>query len=56
MHWAVLNCVQLFAAPLTVASKFPLSMKFFRQEYCRGLLFPSPGDLLTWESNPCLLH
>ena len=22
-----------------------LSMKFFRQEYCSGLPFPSPGDL-----------
>ena len=23
----------------------PLSMEFSRQEYCSGLLFPSPGDL-----------
>ena len=23
----------------------PLSMGFSRQEYCSGLLFPSPGDL-----------
>jgi len=28
-----------------VASKSPLSMGFLRQEYWRGLPFPSPGDL-----------
>ena len=31
-------------APLTVAHQAPLSMGFPRQEYCSGLLFPSPGD------------
>ena len=36
-----LSPVQLFATPWTV----PLSMKFSRQEYWSGLLFPSPGDL-----------
>ena len=34
--------------PWTVASQAPLSMAFSRQEYWRGLPFPSPGDL----SNP----
>ena len=27
----------------TVAHQVPLSMGFFRQEYCRGLPFPPPG-------------
>ena len=36
--------VQLFATP--IAHQAPLSMGFSRQEYCRGLPFPSPGDLL----------
>ena len=27
-----------------VAHQFPLSVEFSRQEYWRGLLFPSPGD------------
>ena len=31
----------------TVAHKAPLSMGFFRQEYQRGLPFPSPRDLLN---------
>ena len=29
----------------TVACQDPLFMGFFRQEYWRGLPFPSPGDL-----------
>ena len=29
----------------TVAHQAPLSMGFPRQEYCSGLLFPSPEDL-----------
>ena len=37
-----LSCVQLFA---TIAYQSPPSMVFFRQEYCSGLPFPSPGDL-----------
>ena len=41
----VLNCVQLFAIPRTVACQIPLSMEFFRQEYWNGLPFPTPGDL-----------
>ena len=32
----------------------PLSMGFLRQEYWRGLPFPSPGDLPTQGSNPGL--
>ena len=31
--------------PWTVARQAPLSMEFSREEYCRGLPFPSPGDL-----------
>ena len=32
--------------PRTVACQASLSMGFSRQEYWRGLPFPSPGDLL----------
>ena len=42
-----LSCVRLFVTPWTVAHEAPLSMGFLRQEYCSGLLFPSPGDLLN---------
>ena len=45
-HSVVTN--QLFATPWTVACQAPLAMKFSRQEYWSGLLFPSPVDL----SNP----
>ena len=38
--------VQLFAVLWTIACLAPLSMEFSRQEYWRGLPFPSPGDLL----------
>ena len=41
-----LSRVQLFATPWTVANQAPPSMRFSRQEYWRGLPFPSPGDLL----------
>ena len=34
-----------FANPWTVALQDPLSMGFPRQEYWKGLPFPSPGDL-----------
>ena len=40
-----LSCVQLFVTPWTVAYQAPLSMGFPKQEYWRGLSFPSPGDL-----------
>ena len=33
-----------------------LSMEFFKQEYWRGLPFPSPDDLLTQVLNQGLLH
>ena len=36
--------VQLFATPWTVTHQASLSMGFFRQKYCSGLPFPSPGD------------
>ena len=36
---------QLCPTPWTVAQQAPLSMGFPRQEYWRGLPFPSPGDL-----------
>ena len=39
------RCVQLFATPWIVAHQAPVSMEFSRQEYCSGLLFPSPWDL-----------
>ena len=37
----VLTRGRLFATPWTVARQVPLSMEFSRQEYCRGLPFPS---------------
>ena len=40
-----LSRVQLFATPWTVARQVPLSMEFSRQEYWRGLPFPSAEDL-----------
>ena len=41
----MLNYVQLFATPWTVACQAPLFMGFYRQEYWSGLPFPTPGDL-----------
>ena len=41
----LLSPVRLFETPRTVAYQTPLSMGFSRQEYWRGLPFPSPGDL-----------
>ena len=40
-----LSHVWLYAIPWTVACQASLSMKFSRQEYWRGLPFPSPGNL-----------
>ena len=40
----LLSHVHLFVIPWTVACQAPLSMKFSRQEYWNGLLFPSPGN------------
>ena len=39
-----LSRVRLFATLWTVAYQALPSMGFFRQEYWRGLTFPSPGD------------
>ena len=47
--------VQLFVTLWTVAYQAPLSMRFFRQEYWSGLLFPSPGDLPDPEMEPMFL-
>ena len=41
----LLSRVQLFATLWTVALQAPPSMGFSRQEYWRGLPFPSPGEL-----------
>ena len=41
----MLNCVQLFVTPRTVALQGPLSMAFSRQEHWSGLPFPPLGDL-----------
>ena len=41
----VLSCVQLFVTPWTVAYQSLLSMGFHRQEYRKGLPFPTPGNL-----------
>ena len=41
----LLNRVQLFATPWTVALQAPPSVGFSRQEYWSALPFPSPGDL-----------
>ena len=40
-----LSRVRLFVTPWTVAQQAPPPMGFSRQEYWRGLPFPSPGDL-----------
>ena len=42
--------------PWTVASQAPLSVGLPRQEYWRGLPFPSPGDLPDPGMEPHLLH
>ena len=41
----LLSRVLFFAIPWTVAYQALPSMGFSRQEYWRGLQFPSPGDL-----------
>ena len=47
-----LSHVGLFKTAWTVACQAVLSMKFSRQEYWRGLPFPSPGDLPDPEFEP----
>ena len=37
--------VRFFVTPWTIAHQAPLSMRFSRQEHCRGLPCPPPGDL-----------
>ena len=39
------SIVSDFVTPWTIAHQAPLSMEFSRQEYQRGLPFPTPGDL-----------
>ena len=41
----LLSYVHLFVTARTIALQAPLFLKFFRQEYWSGQLFPSPGDL-----------
>ena len=55
-HMCVLSHVQLFVTPWTAAHQAPLSMEFSRQEYCSGLLFPTPGDLPDSGTKPGLLY
>ena len=43
--WLCVCHVRLFVTQWTVARQAPLSKGFSRQEYWRGLLFLSPGDL-----------
>ena len=50
MHAQSLSHVWLLAAPWTVTHQAPLSMRFSRQEYWTGLIFPTQG------SNSCLVH
>ena len=57
-EWLEVACVcavshvQHFAAQWTITHQDPLSMEFFRQDYWRGLPFPTPGDL----PNPGIEH
>ena len=44
-EWKLFSRVQLFVTPWTVAHQAPLPVKFFRQEYWRGLPLPSPRYL-----------
>ena len=44
--------VWVFVTLWTVTCLAPLSIGFPRQEYCRGLPFPSPGDLSDPEIQP----
>ena len=45
INFDIAQSSRLFATPWTAAHQAPLSMKFSRQGYWRGLPFPSPGDL-----------
>ena len=48
----LLNCIQLFATPRTLACQASLSMGFPRQEYGGGLPFPPPEDLPITGTEP----
>ena len=48
----LLSCVLPLVTLWTVAYQAPLSMGLSRQEYWRGLSFPSPGDLPDPEIEP----
>ena len=50
----VLNRVQHFATPWTVARQAPLFMEFSGQEYWSGYLFPTLGDLHNPGIVPCV--
>ena len=49
------SCVWLFVTLWTIVHQVPLSMGFFRQEYCSGLPCPSPEDLPTAGIKPTSL-
>ena len=51
-----LSCVSFLATPWTVACQAPLSMRFSREEYWRGLPFPTSGDLPNSGIEPILLY
>ena len=55
VHSPLLNRVQLFVTPWTLAHQVPLSMGFPRQESRVGCHFPLQGFFLTQGSNPRLL-
>ena len=44
VYVCALSYVQLFVNPWTVGYQAPLSMRFSRQEYWSGLLFPYSGE------------
>ena len=62
MRAYLLSCVWLFVTLRTVALQAPLSMGYFRQEFCSRLPFSSSKNLLTqrlnsyWQEIPCLLN
>ena len=44
---SVAQSCPILCEPWTAAHQAPLSMGFSMQEYCSGLPFPPPGDLLN---------
>ena len=51
---SLFSCVRLFGTPWTVAHQAPLTMRFSRQEYWSGLLFPPSGNCPHPGIKPCL--